>query len=216
MQIVVGTATRIGSAFVDLAPSGQPGSEQDALCLVPWMPTFVNGGHECVIAVSHNFAEAAPLPDPLPNGFDFQPPAHDEIAQRNLSVIADSLPRVLTITAPARSDKLVLVTAEIGGELNPALLAQLGLKGLKPATKEVVQVNLSREAICEGNEKPSDKRGLEVKVPRGTATGVYVSIRTKGLGPNEYQLVHIIERSEDRILGGISYAATHSYERTRS
>ena len=85
LQILAGIATFVGSAFVDLDPGG---GQQEALCLVPWIPTIVNDGHECILAVAHSPAEAAPLPDPLPNGYDFAPPSHDEIAQRNLSVLA--------------------------------------------------------------------------------------------------------------------------------
>jgi hypothetical protein len=84
MQIMVGSATQIGSAYADVPAGGS----QDVLCLVPWTPSIVNGGHECVLAAAHNPAEQTPLPDPLPNGFDFNPPAYDEIAQRNLSVVA--------------------------------------------------------------------------------------------------------------------------------
>lgn len=211
MQIVVGAATFIGSAFADLAP----GAQQEALCLVPWVPSIVNGGHECVLAVAHSPAEASPLPDPLPTGFDFAPPAHDEIAQRNLSVLAASLhgvPRSLTVTAPPRADKTVQVTAEIGGTLGPKLLAQLGLKEFRPAAKEVVQVGLAREAICGGQDRPVGARKIELHVPRGTSAGVFASLSARGLAKDEYQLVHLVERSEDRILGGLSYVMVQPSE----
>lgn len=115
MQIVVGTATRIGSAYADIPAGGA----EDVLCLVAWTPSIVNGGHECVLAVAHSTGELPALPDPLPAGFDFNPPAYDEIAQRNLNVVSAmmAVPFPLTITAPARTDKEVLVKTVLGGEL---------------------------------------------------------------------------------------------------
>lgn len=50
-QVVVGVATQIGSAFVDLARQGDAGDTQDVLCLTPWIPSIVNDGHECLLAV---------------------------------------------------------------------------------------------------------------------------------------------------------------------
>ncbi|MGH7077938.1 MAG: hypothetical protein ACREFU_07540 [Acetobacteraceae bacterium] len=210
MQIVVGTATEIGSAYGDIPPGGS----QDVLCLVPWMPSIVNGGHECVLAAAHNSAEGTPLPDPLPNGFDFNPPAHDEIAQRNLSVVAAAMaiPFPLTIVAPARADKEVTVTAEIGGTLDEKLLPQLGLRGFRPADKEIVEVELGREANCQPRKEGHHAHELKLRVPRGTAAGVFATIRAERLPKREYQLVHVLERSGDRLLGGISYAVVHSRE----
>ena len=210
MQILAGIATFLGSAFVNV----DPGAKQEALCLVPWKPFIVNGGHECVLAVAHSLAETSPLPDPLPTGFDFNPPAYDEIAQRNLSVLAASMrfvPRSLTITAPPRADKTVRIAAKIGGTLTETLLAQLGLKGFRPAGKEVAQVGLSREALCGHGDKPVGPQELEIHVPKGTSVGVFASIHATGLAKDEYQLVHLVECSENRVLGGISYVIVPSH-----
>ena len=49
-------------------------------------------------------------------------------------------------------------------------------------------------------------------VPRGTVAGVFVTIRAHRLSRREYQLVHVIERGGDRVLGGISYVAVISHE----
>jgi hypothetical protein len=210
MQIAVGVASFVGSAFVDV----EPGTTQEALCLVPWIPSIVNGGHECILAAVHSAASSS-LPDPLPAGFVFDPPAHDEIAQRNLNVLVASrltAPRSLTVTAPARADKTVRITARIGGALNDGLLAQLGLKGCRPAKDDVTQVGLAREALCGERNKPVDAREIEMHVPRGTSAGVFASIYAEELSDDEYQLVHLLERSGDRILGGISYVVVSSHK----
>ena len=58
------TATLVGTSFVSLAA----GEMQDVLCLTPWIPVFVNGGHECVLAEAFH-----PALDPLPDTSDFCP-----------------------------------------------------------------------------------------------------------------------------------------------
>jgi len=72
------SANVVGSAFVSLN-GGQSG---DVLCLTPWVPVFVNDGHECILAeVYHD-----PL-DPLPGVSAFNVPTDRHVAQRNLSVV---------------------------------------------------------------------------------------------------------------------------------
>jgi hypothetical protein len=71
------TAHVIGTAYVSFDGAGT----QDVLCLTQWTPTFVNGGHECVLA------EAFHPTDALPATLDFNVPTDRHVAQRNLSVI---------------------------------------------------------------------------------------------------------------------------------
>lgn len=210
-QIVVGAATLVGSAYADLAPKDSPGDAQDVLCLVPWKPAFVNDGHECLLAVAHHPADSAALPDPLPNGFDLNPPAYDPIAQRNLNILmaGSGVPHAITINALPREDKSVMVSIEMGGTLDEKVLAQLRLKGFRPARKTVVRAGLSLQAIC-GDQGLIESR-LELRISRGTQIGVYLSVQAAGLKEREYQLVHVIERSKDRVLGGISYAVITHY-----
>ncbi len=201
-QVVVGVATQIGSAFVDL----NPGDTQEVLCLVPWTPIIVNGGHECVLAVAHGVGDTNPIPDPLPNGFPFDPPSHDQIAQLNLSVLEARLqPLAIHVNAIGRTEKVARLTVEFGREVEKRVLAQLGLHDLRPAQKDVVNVTLSREPNCDERPKPSRQRELEVHVPRGTSVPVFAAIEAKQLGEHEYQLVHIVERVAGKIIGGVSY-----------
>ena len=96
------------------------------------------------------------------------------------------------------------------------MLPQLGLRGFRPTAKEVVEVELSREANPPARKGGRHARELELHVPRGTAAGVFASISAERLPKREYQLVHVVERSKDRILGGISYAVVHSREGDKS
>lgn len=154
-QVVVGTANAIGSAFVDLDIDA---AGQDVLCLVPWVPVIVNGGHECLLAVAHGPGDSAPIPDPLPNGYAFDPPAHDQAAQRNITVLMANMlaaAMVIGVRALPREDKQALLTVEYGGELGERQLQLLGLHklGLKPARERAVDVVLSLEPLCGGQRR---------------------------------------------------------------
>jgi hypothetical protein len=71
------TANHIGQAFVTLAA----GSTSDVLCLTQWVPEYINGGHECVLAEAFK-----PGVDPLPATPVFNVPTDRHVAQLNLSV----------------------------------------------------------------------------------------------------------------------------------
>ncbi len=72
------TAHYVGSSYVSLGPS----EVSDVLLLVPWIPEFVNNGHECILAEAFHLAL-----DPLPPSPVFNVPTDDHVAQRNLSVV---------------------------------------------------------------------------------------------------------------------------------
>lgn len=200
-QMVVGVATRIGSAYADLAP----GATQEVLCLTPWRPVIVNSGHECVVAVVHSPADAAPLPDPLPNGFPFEPPLHDQVAQLNLSVLEASalgMPLILYINAIGRAGKKVSVAVEFGDALDERVLQHYGLRGLRPAERRHVQASLDLEARC---GPPQGAQRIELELERGVTRALYLNLAARALPAGSYQLVHVVERSEGKLLGGVSY-----------
>jgi hypothetical protein len=197
LQVTRSNATLVGSAFADVPAGGT----QEALCLVPWVPVIVNGGHECLVAVANHAGD--PLPNPLPDAFD--PPTYRQVAQKNLTVLAASLRlKMLTITVSGlqRADKAVLVTAETGGELDAATLASLGLHGRRPG-QAPVEVGLDREQRCVGDNDPIGSKQLELRVPRGSSAAVHVRVRAKALADNEYQLVRIVEWTKDKVVGGL-------------
>lgn len=198
LQVTRSNATLVGSAYADIPAGG----DQDVLCLVPWTPVIVNSGHECLVAVANHAGN--PLPSPLPDAFD--PPTYTQVAQKNLTVLVASMHAAMlaiTVSGLERADKSVIVTTEVGGELDAITLARLGLHGLRPAKAPAVEVGLDHERRCVGDKDPIVKGKLELHVPRGTSAAVYVTIRTKHLAKNEYQLVQIVERANDKILGGL-------------
>jgi hypothetical protein len=77
--ITPSTATLIGTSAVSLVP----GETKDVLCVTPWVPDFVNNGHECLIAQA--FAPPDTAPPQGPND-PFDVPGDRHAAQRNVVV----------------------------------------------------------------------------------------------------------------------------------
>ena len=201
-QIAVGAATQVGSAFADLPP----GATQEVLCLVPWMPVIVNGGHECLLAVAHGAGDINPLPDPLPNGFPFQPKQHEQIAQRNVTVVlAARRAQLLAVTVAAlpRAIKKVELQLEHGGALPENLLATLGLERWQAAKDARVEAGLARSPHCDGDGPGEQKLALEV--PRGQSLAIYLSLRADALPERQYALLRVLETQEGKVMGGITY-----------
>lgn len=204
-QMAVGTVTAIGSAFVDLAA----GDTQDVLCLVPWVATFVNGGHECVVAVAHGSDDENPLADPLPAGFQLDPPSHEQVAQLNLSVVPAMMQASLAIMVhgTARADKHAVLSVEVGGELESGTLARLGLGKLRRSADHTVVGSLHRESVC--GVVAEGKPRIEIDVPKGTSSPVFVALNAAKLNAGNYQVVHVVERLQGKIVGGVTYVVVN-------
>lgn len=198
-------STFVGSAFVDL----EPGETKEVLCVIPWVPVVVNGGHECLVAeVIHS---SDPLPSPLPDAFN--PPLYRQVAQKNLTVLTmkksmQVLP--IQVAAPPREAKKLVLTVEFGGQLDKENLIQAGLKGFRPAPEVLFDAGLSLENGCDG-VRPAKKLKLELKP--GSSQAVFLHIRPeKPLSGKTYQLVHVTSHSGREIEGGISYILTSTKE----
>jgi hypothetical protein len=196
LQVTRSNATLVGSAFADVPAGGT----QDALCLVPWVPVIVNDGHECLVAVANHPGD--PLPSPLPDAFD--PPTYRQVAQKNLTVLAAGMGMIaITVSGLQRVDKSVLLSTELGGELDANTLAGLGLRGFRSAKKMAVEVGLDRERRCVGEKDRLGKDRMELHVPRGTSAAVHLTVRAKTLARNEYQLVRVLEQTDGSVTGGL-------------
>lgn len=201
MQIRKSTSNHIGTAFADIAA----GTSQQVLCLVPWNVTLFNGGHECAVVEASSPAEPLSPPPADPDVLDA--PAYPQIAQRNLSVqdMTGMMRRelILSVGAGPRADKSVRVEVEAGGEISKELLASLGVRAQRNVGQKISAV-LSRHSLC-GAADPGDCRSVEISVRRGASAPVYLNIgTTKLLLPEEYGIVRVIERENDRVLGGVS------------
>jgi hypothetical protein len=198
VQMFYSTLNLIGTAFADVAA----GETQEVLCLVPWNVVAVNNGHECLVVV-------ASMPDdpPLPDAVD--PPGYPNVAQRNLTLLKtekSDFRLTLTVTAPPREGKWVRIGSEIGAELPEEALATMGLKEARPVAKPAVEVGFSLKPITDPNEGIGEPE-LEVEVPAGRSVPVYLTVRGgTTLAAGEYQLVQVLERLDEQVLGGISFA----------
>jgi len=116
----------------------------------------------------------------------------------------------LFVNAVGRAGKQVTLAVEFGGEVDARVLANLGVKGLRPAPECHVDVGLSLEAHCPEQGKPEGKPRLELKVERDVSVPVFVSLQARRLQRGQYQLVHVVERSGDKLLGGVSFLVVNT------
>ena len=198
-------STLIGSSFVSL----DPGEIQEVLCLTPWIPIVVNDGHECVVAEVIHVLD--PLPSPLTDAFD--PPTHKQIAQRNLSVLLmDMLMIVMPIqlSAPAREKKTFEIKVELGNEINPKALLQLGISNKEYCKEPMVKVALSLDKECERVDAEKNCTNLKVNLMPGTSKAVYLKVDPVNLKQGKYSPINVIAREGGNIVGGITYVAIQS------
>lgn len=84
-------ANLIGVTYVDLGNRNSGNAHRIVKCPVSWIPTFVNNGHECLMARLFE-----PLTDPLTqNQWDANNDRH--VGQRNISVVRASSPAVIEL-----------------------------------------------------------------------------------------------------------------------
>ncbi len=189
----------VGSAFVDV----NPGETKEVLCVIPWIPEIVNDGHECVVAeVIH---PDDPLPSPPPDAFD--PPTYHQIAQKNLTVLMMNMMMVtaIAVAAPARTEKILRVTTEVGGALDKENLRLIGLGNFRPAKYDTLKAGLALEPGCDERATKALKKEVKVRLKPSTARAVYLKVWPLKLKPRTYVLLHVISRDETRVVGGITY-----------
>lgn len=205
------TANHVGNANVSL----NAGETQDVLCLVPWMPSFVNGGHECVLA------EAFQALDPLPASPDFNVPTDRHVAQRNLSVLmmATQMQRFVLpfeIVNTQRSERAFTIKIAHGEmeELKP-LLKQLNIKvpGRKGAIRSVNFV--ADPNPCEGEKEDRDKdkdgpRHQKTVDGLSVGPGAKVGLSVVGELEGEVALLHVVQQVDRNKVGGLSILVMRS------
>lgn len=143
-----GDAHFIGTEWVEV----QPMSSTVVTCTKPWIPTFVNNGHECAFVICSNHVLDPVL---LP----FQPWADRHVGQRNLAVL------------PAIAQKF-LIWAPLGSQEFPAELRVLALRGVAPDGFERLEnahmtlANAAHEVLRGLRRVPEQPKGEEPPPPR--------------------------------------------------
>ena len=201
------TANFIGMSNVNLAA----GETADVLCLTPWVPEYVNEGHECVLAEAFH-----PSLDPLPATAVFDVPTDRHVAQRNLSValaLQGFFSFSFVIYNTLRNERRFQIRAYQGrmGELK-SMQRTMGLERL-PEEGKVARFAFVDERCP--SEKAFDKAASETKELSIPAKGSRF-ITLIGQIEGEGALVHVGQFSDDRPIGGLSILVRNNYEGEQS
>lgn len=189
------TAHLIGMSNVNLVPD----ESADVLCLTPWVPEYVNEGHECVLAEAYH-----PSLDNLPATLDFNVPTDRHVAQRNLNVVQAlrgffAFPFVLYNTLRTEQRFQIKVHQGRLDELEP-LRNRLGIELPKSEGKLARTAFVEMRCPTEQMLNEQDKNQLEVSIPSKGSRFTTLIGRIEG----EAALVHIGQYRDDRLVGGIS------------
>jgi hypothetical protein len=165
------------------------------------MPSFVNEGHECVLA--ETFCPA----DPLPPGPDFNASTDRHVGQHNLSVVmAGMMGRFhfgFEVHNPTRKEQLVTVNMEMGKvEQLRKVALRLGKDFRIPNRFDEIQELGLVSSACPNEEeiKHAQPKIEGLKLPAYGVTGYSLVGRLKG----DAALIHVEQRVGQRATGGLS------------
>lgn len=189
------TATLVGSSFVTL----NSGETKEVLCLTPWVPTFVNDGHECILA------EAFHASDPLPPGTEFNVPTDRHVAQRNISVLqtlASMFHQAFEIHNPSRKMRSFTIRAKQGTveQLTP-LRAHFGKAFPKVREGKIAKLGFVRTPCPSPREIDQATPELDgILIPPHGRAGATLVGTLQGSGA----LVHVLQFVDGKEVGGLS------------
>lgn len=197
------SANFIGTANVTLAG----GAQSDVLCLMPWLPMFVNGGHECVLAEAFHTSL-----DPLPASLAFNVPTDRHVAQRNLSVVMAAktmFHMAFEVHNPSRKPGQfkVITRAATAAETEQALriYPKVGeaLGRAKPGA--IAKAAFVAEPCPDMSPQDDAKEAVEISLAAGARHGLSVLGQLEGA----FSLLHVEQwayhRGEEPMLvGGLS------------
>jgi hypothetical protein len=194
------SANHIGDANVTL---GGPDA-QDVLCLVPWHPAFA--GHECVLA--EVFQSTA---DPLPPVATFNVPTDRHVAQRNLSVVSMTahlsrfaMPFSICNTSRVQRRFAIRTESSPVSELRP-LAKHLGTQLPKGTGKLINAGFVQTVNLCDNEaELLACVDGMLVE------PGQTVALSLVGELEGDAALVHVIQKVDGSVVGGLSVLAARS------
>jgi len=203
------TANHVGDANVSLNAS----ETQDVLCLVPWVPTFVNGGHECILAEAFH-----PAYDPLPASPVFNVPTDRHVAQRNLSVLLVAKNQKMfslsfQVCNTQRIGRTFHVSTRIGSpkELKQ-LLPHLGRSFRASEKGGIEHLGFVTKPCPDESDRKRAKPVIErLEVKPNMCTGLSVVGELNG----EAALVHVIQTAEGKEVGGLSILVVRDTNATK-
>lgn len=194
------TANHIGTSNISLAA----GEERDVLCLTPWVPVYLNQGHECVLAEAFHTTE-----DPLPSSPVFNVSTDRHVAQRNLSVVRTTGSRKMmfsvsfSICNNSRKEQTFRIYSKQGklAELLPLKKTLGNIKLPSQAKGTIEQLGfVFRPCPTEEEQKKAVPVIEKLNVKGQICTGATVIGKLVG----DAALVHIIQEVNGKEVGGLS------------
>jgi hypothetical protein len=191
------TVNRVGTAYITL----EGRMTGDALCLTPWIPRYIQGGHICILAEAFH-----PVLDPLPISRDFDVQTDRHVAQNNLSIIEMDTPifrfsfevhnssrisRTFTISSTeAKADDVKKLHTLLPGNFKlPEKIARIRQLGFvyTPYPKEK-EIEAAKPKLETPKLEPYQQTGYTLvgRVEDGAA------------------LVHVTQHTENRMVGGLA------------
>jgi len=207
-------ANLIGVAYVDLGNRSSGKAHAYVKCPTTWVPTFLNGGHECLMVRCFE-----PLTDPLgTHPWDASDDRH--IGQRNIHVQNASSPAMVQITlrlgcgvgpGPASLEMHAVETSKIPWL---ALLAGKKHHGIREAAKPHVIAGLLPPTLWSKNQNRTLLKGLNRELANGILRShlefkrgcdeleaiAYVSV--EGLESGECKVFRVEQRVSGKLVGG--------------
>lgn len=209
----------IGVAYVSLGNRYSGRAHTLVKCPSTWTPTYINGGHECLMV---RFFE--PMTDPLgPDKWDASNDRH--VAQRNITVVNAASPAMLQIplrlgcsTPPGPAVvEVKAVKAESVGWLS--VLSGKHESGLSNARKVKEIVGLMHPTMLRGGKSRPNLRGLtaesasgflqkRIEFERGCdELEVLLYLHVDGLNPGECRIYRVQQIVAGRVVGGYTVVA---------
>ena len=192
------TANLIGTAFVSLAA----GQTEDVLCLTPWIPVYLNSGHECILAEAFH-----PSLDPLPASSAFNVPTDRHVAQRNLSVIGTASSQFFHFAFEVHNPQRIARAFTVAVEMGRLEEVREHIKYLQPDLKLprrdgwVTKVGFVRSLCPHEDELEQAPLVVDnVEVGPGGRTGFSVVGKLDG----EAALIHVKQSADKQLIGGLS------------
>ena len=201
LTITRGNAHLVGSAFVSV----DGGQTAEVLCLSPWVPTFVNQGHECLLA---EIAQGNPMPS---DALDGQNDPH--VAQRNLSVVMStgtSFHFAFEVCNSERKEQIFAVHVQQADHEQLEAVVKLFGNRLRIPARGTIQELGFVESPCPDMH---DLRGVVPQIPQ-LKLGPYGCAGYSVVGKLEAgaALIHVTQTIESRRVGGLSVLILHREE----
>ena len=195
------TATLVGSSSASLAA----GETKDVLCVTPWVPQFVNSGHECLVAEA--FAPADPLPPSAPSD-PIDVPGDRHVAQRNITV-GKAAPMMMflhpfVIGAGARERGRVAIRLRRAPlETLKPLAHLLGLEGLPAEAPELREAGI-RPYRCGEPVDDVGKPELDLELRPGERRALALAVRVPEKAPEGSGALFLVEQlAGEDVVGGV-------------